>query len=257
MRFADDIVLIADRVDHACQLLQDLQRSCARVGLKINFSKTQYMTNLVLAKNISTYGTQIEQVYAYKYLGHEIKLGRDNQTAELNRRIGLTWAAYGKLKEVFKSDIPMCLKRKVFDQCVLPVLTYGAETLTLTRKVINKIQVAQRAMERSMLNLSLRDRVPNHIIRERTGVTDAVERITTLKWNWAGHVARVKDGRWTKRILEWRPRQEAYRNRGRPPTRWSDDIKRIQHNWMQSAQDRKQWNDLREAYVQQWTQNSY
>ena len=38
------------------------------------------MTNLVLAKNISTYGTQIEQVYTFKYLGHEIKLGRDNQT---------------------------------------------------------------------------------------------------------------------------------------------------------------------------------
>ena len=65
------------------------------------------MANVVLAKNISTYGTQIEQVYTYKYLGHEIKLGRDNQTTELNRRIGLTWAAYEKLRDVY---IPMWLK---------------------------------------------------------------------------------------------------------------------------------------------------
>ena len=46
---------------------------------------------------------------------HEIKLGRNNRTAELNRRIGLARAAYEKLKDVCKRDIPMCLKRKVFD----------------------------------------------------------------------------------------------------------------------------------------------
>lgn len=49
------------------------------------------------------------------------------------------------------------LKKKVFDHCVLPVLTYEAETLTLTRKVINVIQVAQRAIKRSMLNISRRE----------------------------------------------------------------------------------------------------
>lgn len=32
----------------------------------------------------------------------------------------------------------------------------------------------------SMLNISLRDRVPNHIIREINGVMAAVKRITTL-----------------------------------------------------------------------------
>ena len=137
--------------------------------------------------------------------------------------------------------------------CILPVLTYGAETLTLTRKSIEKIRVAQRAMERVILGISLRDRVPNTIIRQKTRVTDAVERILCLKWNWAGHVARMTDNRWTRRILEWRPRQDAFRNRGRPPTRWSDDIKRVSNNWMQEAQSRVKWKQQREAYVQQWT----
>jgi len=70
----------------------------------------------------------------------------------------------------------MYLKRKIFDQCMLPFLTYGSETLMLARKVVSKIQRAQRMMERSMLNLSLRDKVPNHIIREKTGVGEAIER---------------------------------------------------------------------------------
>lgn len=106
----------------------------------------------------------------------------------------MAWAAFGKLKYVLKSNIPMCLKRKVYNQCILPVLTYGAETLTFTKKTIHKIGVAQRAMERSMLGISLKDRVPNETIRQRTGVSDTIKRITSLKWNWAGHVARMSDG---------------------------------------------------------------
>ncbi|KAK4872261.1 hypothetical protein RN001_016385 [Aquatica leii] len=87
----------------------------------------------------------------------------------------------------------------------------------------------------------------------RTKVKDAVLRIVELKWNWAGHVARLKDERWTRRMIEWRPRQDAFRSRGRPPTRWADDVKRVAGNWIQIAQDRNKWKGLREAYVQQWT----
>lgn len=253
LRFADDILIIADSMHEAKQMLQRLGEASNAVGLKINTNKTQYMTNLVMSEAIKIDGISIEQVGSYKYLGHEISIGRDNQTREISRRIGLTWAAFGRLRNIFKSDIPMCLKRKVFDQCVLPVLTYGAETLTLTKNTTNRISIAQRKMERSMLGISLRDRIPNTTLRERSGVKDAVACIATLKWNWAGHVARLSDNRWTKRILEWRPRQDAYRSRGRPPTRWTDDIKKIRSNWMEAAQDRQGWMKLRETYVQQWT----
>lgn len=254
LRFADDIVLISDNLKEAQELLTTLNSVSSEVGLKINLAKTQYMTNLVPSSNISINDEEIEYVTCYKYLGHELRIGRDNQTCEISRRIKLSWAAFGKLRNtVFKTNIPVCLKRKVFEQCVLPVLTYGAETLTLTRKSVEKIRVTQRAMERSMLGLTLRDRIPNAIIRAKTGTTDAVERIAHMKWNWAGHVARMDDTRWTKRMVEWRPRSDAFRNRGRPPTRWTDDIKRVTTNWIYTAQDREHWKQLREAYVQQWT----
>lgn len=251
--FADDIVLITDNMPEAQTMMQNLCEAAERVGLEINISKTQYMTNLILSDSIKINNNNIEQVGLYKYLGHEISIGRDNQTHEIKRRIGLTWAAYGKLRTVFRSSLPRCLKKKVFNQCVLPVLTYGSETLTMTKNNIQKIQVMQRKMERSMLGITLRDRIPNRTIRHNTGVRDAVETILRMKWNWAGHVARVTDGRWTKKILQWRPRVEAYRNRGRPPTRWSDDIRRLAGNWMLMAQDRKEWQNMREAFVQQWT----
>lgn len=95
------------------------------------------------------------------------------------------------------------------------------ETLTLTEKSAEKLRTTQRAMERAMLGI-------------RSGVQDIIENITMSKWNWAGHLARTKDGRWTKRIVEWRPR-DTTRSRGRPPTRWTDDLKRIEGNWIQKA----------------------
>ena len=45
------------------------------------------------------------------------------------------------------------------------------------------------------------------------------------KWRWAGHIARMKDNRWTKRCTEWQPRR-GKRSRGRPCRRWQDDITR-------------------------------
>ena len=90
-------------------------------------------------------------------------------------------------------------------------------------------------------------------LRKRSGVTDVVERVAKLKWSFAGHVARTTDQRWTKRLVEWRPREDR-RSRGRPPTRWSDDIRRLAGDWLRKAQDRDGWRNMGEAYVQQWTE---
>ncbi|CAH2243828.1 jg23213 [Pararge aegeria aegeria] len=68
------------------------------------------------------------------------------------------------------SQIPQCLKTKVFEQCVLPVMTYGTETWPLTMGLIRRLRVTQRAMERAMLGVSLRDQIRNDVIRRRIRV---------------------------------------------------------------------------------------
>ena len=74
-----------------------------------------------------------------------------------------------------------------------------------------------------MLGIKLIDKIPNLEIREKTKVNDIIEEITKLKWKWAGHVARMKDNRWTIRCTEWQVR-DGKRSRGRPKRRWRDDI---------------------------------
>ncbi|EFN60704.1 hypothetical protein EAG_07910, partial [Camponotus floridanus] len=76
---------------------------------------------------------------------------KENQTAEIKRKIRLAWIAFGKLNFIFKNkDIPINFKRKAFDSCVLPVITYGLETMTMTKKTAEQLKVTQRAMERML-----------------------------------------------------------------------------------------------------------
>ncbi|CAH2238553.1 jg6810 [Pararge aegeria aegeria] len=72
--------------------------------------------------------------------------------------------------------------------------------------LIRRLRVTQRAMERAMLGVSLRDLIRNEEISRRTRVTDIAQRVAKLKWQWAGHIARRTDGRWGLKVLEWRPR---------------------------------------------------
>ena len=91
-----------------------------------------------------------------------------------------------------------------------------------------------------MLGVSLLDKIRNENIRQRTKVTDIALRICKLKWQWAGHVARRTDGRWSTRVLEWRPRT-GKRSVGRPPARWSDDLRKVGGSgWTGKAVDRQQ-----------------
>jgi hypothetical protein len=84
-------------------------------------------------------------------------------------------------------------------------MTYGADTWTITARLVHKFKVTQRAIERAMLGVSLWDRNRNEMIRYRTKVTDVTQHISTLKWQWAGHISRRIDNRWGKRVLEEKP----------------------------------------------------
>ena len=159
----------------------------------MNISKTKYMTNLVPSEQIFIGDKKVALVNKYNYLGHEIQISRDNQTCEIKRRVTLSWAAYGKLADVFRSNMPQCLKRKVFNQCVLPAMTYGAETLTLTTASANKLMVTQRKMERSMLGVSSRDHIRNKDLRRSTRVKEVINQIRKLKWTCGTNVRRKMD----------------------------------------------------------------
>ena len=68
---------------------------------------------------------------------------------------------------------------------------------------------------------------------------------------------RKDDNRWTKRMTEWQPRC-GKRGRGRQKLRWRDDITSYAGTtWTRLAQDRKQWKNHEEGYIQQWMNTAW
>ena len=255
LRFADDISMTTGKAEELQNMLTDLNRESKKVGLQMNQSKTKVMFNdKVTPKDIEIDGQKLEVVDEYIYLGKIIKLTKDPD-CEIKRRITIGWKSFGKNGDILKSKLPMSLKRKVYNGCVIPAMTYGCETWSLTKNSENLLRRAQRAMERAMLGITLRDRRSSKWIRGITGVTDIIQFIKQQKWRWAGHVARRNDNRWSKRVTDWCPWGNK-RSRKRPDTRWRDEIERFAgKTWQRLALDRALWKGMGKAFVQQWTIN--
>ncbi len=88
------------------------------------------------------------------------------------RRIGMGWSAFGKQSLVMNSNLPLSLQRKVYNQCILPVLKCGSEAWRLTKELERKLRRAERGMERRMLGITWRDYKRASCIREQTKVED-------------------------------------------------------------------------------------
>ncbi|PZC78256.1 hypothetical protein B5X24_HaOG202328 [Helicoverpa armigera] len=249
LRFADDIVLFASTSEELQQMLQDLSMASREVGLQMNMNKTQTMTNST-KRRVEVDGQALHYVDEYIYMGQLVSFENRKQR-EIDRRIENAWKSYWSMKHYMKGDLPLSLKRKLVDMCILPVLTYGAQTWSLTECQKSKLKVCQRAMERSLLGIKRTDRIRNTVIRSRTGVADVGQKAATLKWNWAGHVSRMHPERWATIITQWTP-QDGHRRRGRPRKRWRDEIDAYRPDWWTRSKDREEWKRDGEAFAQQW-----
>lgn len=75
--------------------------------------------------------------------------------------------------------MPVCFKRQVYHQRVLHVMSYLSETFTRERSVY-RFRVTQRAVERSMLGITIRDIGPNEQIRQRARINDATHNFSEV-----------------------------------------------------------------------------
>lgn len=248
LRFADDLILISSHAKGLQEMLEQLVHESEKAGLSMNTSKTKLMTNGDKVP-IMVSNTTIEYVEEYTYLGQIIS-PKDLTTKEISNRINLAWKRYWSLKEIMKNpQIPLKSKKKIFDSCILPIMTYGCQTWSLTQHNMHRLETCQHSIERSMLNVKLRHRIKLKTIRKQTKLTDVTYCIKKLKWRWTGHMMRNKKDKWAKDVTEWYPRGNK-RNPGRPSRRWEDDIKRLAGGtWRRKIHDRKLWQALGEAYA--------
>ena len=165
-------------------------------------------------------------------------------------------------------------RMKLFDATISPTVLYGSGSWAMTIERKRRLRTTQRKMIRAMnrsRSQHLRSTTEDYIawittstkaaveLMTKYGIQDWVARQAAAQWTWAGRVARLQDGRWTKEVPEWDT--VASRKQGRPEKRWIDDINTFlsdktdekidNHTLFKLAQDPTRWSSWQQMFVQQ------
>ena len=275
LRFADDVLLVGTSLKQIELMLNDLAVESVQAGLEIHQGKTKVLSNVTKRRgynrkaSIDIMGSAVEVLPINKYTEY---LGRvltfsDFHDSEIDSRIAKAWRKFYYFRsELCCKDYPLKNRMKLFNGVVTPTALYCSASWTMTYERAHKLQTAQRRMLRMMCQTPRKltetwvdwiQRATEQVTRlMRTfGVESWVVLQRQRKWRWAGIVARLADGRWTKLSLTWQP-QHAKRRVGRPCARWSDDLVKFVSgydgqdgvDWYLFAQDEETWNSMERLF---------
>ena len=216
--------------------------------------------------NQSTLVSVLAPSAAEKYLGRKLCADCYHET-ELDNRIAMGWAAFFKTKAVLcNRRLRLGSRMKLFESTVTPCVIYAGSTWSMTLDMERGLRSTRRRMLRWMVGVARRSEEdwPDYMRRsthgcealaERHGTVDWVVLQRRRKWVFAGRCASKEDGRWSQRLLAWKPwfRCVPFRSVGRPMTRWDDDIAAFaRDSWTESACCRALWLASSEGYVRRF-----
>ena len=95
--------------------------------------------------------------------------------------------------------VPARVKGKVFTVAVRPAMSYGLETLALTKRQEAEMEVAELKMLRFSLGVTRMDKIRNEYIRGTAQVEKFGEKTREARLRWYGHLRRIDDGYWENR----------------------------------------------------------
>ena len=206
--FADDIGLLSNNIQQTQELLQRVETSVAKVGLKMNSSKTKFMSYNSDHTSIKTNdGTALEEVKNFKYLGAWM----ESTDKDIKYRKAAAWRACCKLSKIWKSSLPKSFKLRIFSATVESVLLYGCETWTVTPKVAKELDGCYTRLLRTVLDVHWEQRMTN--VELYGDLPRLSEKIKERSMRFAGHCSRSVEI--ASKLIHWVPKH-GYRKLGRP-----------------------------------------
>ena len=156
---------------------------------------------------------------------------------------------------LFASSLTKNLMIKIYRTIILPVVLYGCETRSLTLREERRLRLLRRIFGPKRYEVTWEWRkLHNDELNHLYSSPNIVRVINSRRMRWAGHVARMGEGRGVYRVLVGKP--EGKRPLGRPRRRWENNIKMdLQEvgcggmDWIEPAQDRGRWRALVNAVM--------
>ena len=250
--FADDSALLAHSPEEIQRIVNAFSEASNKFGLKINIKKTEvlYQPDRARSKevDITVDGVKLNSVPEFTYLGSTVSNdGRID--VEIQKRMAKASAAFGRLRQRLWNNHHVCtrVKGKIYRAIVISTLLYGAESWTVYRQQAKKLHAFMMRHLRSILKITLMDKVTNEEILNRTGLPSMESLLIRKNLRWTGHIMRLPPNRLPKQIL-FSQLASGNRERGRPRLRYKDTIKRNLKlrnigldNWANLTSQRATW----------------
>ena len=244
--FADDIALISESLANAQSLLNALEQASNCVGLYLNESKTEFF-NMCHSDNdfiIKTLNNTILNIVSdYVYLGSYIS----SSEKDFLTRKGMAWSACNAMHKIWTSHLSRSFKLKIFQAAIEPILLYGSETWTLSKKLEKRLDGTFTRLLMRAQNLSWkRHPTKNEIYGTLPPVSDIVK---ARRVQFAGHCRRAEN-EIISSVLLWKPSSRNVRGRKLSyPDVISRDTGIQRQDLDKTMQDREVWRSIVSSMV--------
>ena len=256
LAYADDVVILAEDMQFLDMAFRDFCRAAAKIGLQVNESKTKLMhvqRGVAFQEGQEIVGDlNIERVNCFTYLGSKLAPNNDIDL-EVSTRISAATRAFYGLRQLFCTRLlSRRTKLRLYSTMIRPVLTYGAETWSVTQTIEAKILRFENNTLKTIcgpifdVELGRWRRRYAREVRQLTALPLVTDHIRSSRIRWLGHILRSGPERTTYNVFN--EIMAGRRPRGRPRTRWKDvlmaDLRLLDidpENIEELAEDRRGW----------------
>ena len=242
--FADDIVICEETREEVEQRLESWNYALERRGMKVSRSKIEYLC--INGGNddetVKMEDTKVPRVKEFKYLGSTVQESGGCER-EVKKRVQAGWNGWRRVSGVIcDKRLPARVIGKVYSSVVRPAMVYGFETVAVTKKQVEEIEVAEMKMLRFAMGVTRKNKIKNEHIRSTVKVERLGMKMREGRLRWYEHVMRKDQEYVGRKIMEME--LPGKRKRRRPKRRFLDVVKEDMGEVgakETDVQDRKMW----------------
>ena len=248
LRYADDMMLIADSEINLQNLIEKMVKKSEENGLFLNVKKTKILISgeNKVAGDVNVNGEKLEQLDHFTYLESEVTEQCDSEK-DIRKRLAIACSTYLGLDKMSKNrSISIKTKLRLLKALIWPIAKYGSESWTIKKADERRINAFEMWCYRKILRKPYTEHKTNVWYLQKIDTNlQLMRQLAKGKLKYFGHI-KPQTNSLERLFIEGE--MEGKRSRGRPKMRWSDNVA----HWTQMkitevgklAQNRTEWRHM-------------